>query len=170
MTARGRTGSGTTTIHVFNTTREAADKIFSVDREMEPPQQAEGEPLRPGWTSAAAGTTMGGQRSITVAGKMLYMFWEKGSDTSKPADVVDEMGGAGVARRSSTSSTVLVFIRTPSRGQAEVIRRTTDPGVQLIDYPYRERRASPWMDVERRCDRPRGSVRRWLRSARPHGG
>ena len=30
-------------------------------------------------------------------------------------------------------------------GEAGVIRRTTDPGVQLIDYPHRERRASPWM-------------------------
>ena len=30
-------------------------------------------------------------------------------------------------------------------GEAGVIRKTTDPGVQLIDYPYRERRASPWM-------------------------
>ena len=30
-------------------------------------------------------------------------------------------------------------------GEVGVIRRTTDPGVQLIDYPHRERRASPWM-------------------------
>ena len=84
VTAGGRTGSGTATIHVFNTTRAEADKIFAVDREMEPPQQAEAELPRPGWTSAAAGKTVGGQRSITGAGKMLYMFWEKGFDGSKP--------------------------------------------------------------------------------------
>ena len=55
-------------------------------------------------------------------------------------------------------------------GEAGVICKTTDPGVQLIHRLPLQGEAGFAVDVERRCDRPRGSVRRWLRSARPHGG